>query len=136
MAESRFYSQTLLPTLDRLPLFLGINNKAQRHIQLIGLTQTNAADSYSGLWQALESEQLRLGEQLKQIANEQPSISRTTLYAYTDKDDHWTLAFEEDFLNAHDKALFIQRGLTANQFRAFIADLTAIKVRISNNRKI
>lgn len=127
MAENRFYSQTLLPTLNRLPLFLGFDSQGQRHIQLVGVTDSNAASNYQGLWQALEAAQLRLGEQLKRLVNTQQDICQTTLYAYADREDQWTLAFEDDFLLPHDKALFIQRGLSAPQFKVFSADLTVIK---------
>lgn len=126
-AESQLFSQALLPTLESVPLFLGFDSEGQRHIQLVGETQHNQAGAEPGLWQALNAEQLRLAEQLKQLGGSQPGSVRTSLYAYADHSDNWTLAFEEDFLNSRDKALFIQRGLAAAKFRVFIAQLSQLR---------
>lgn len=133
-AESGLYSQALLPTLDSLPLFLGFGSEGQRQIQLVGETQHNRAGDYRGLWQALDTEQLRLAEQLKQLSGSESGSLRTTLYAYADNSDNWTLTFEEDFLNSRDKALFIQRGLAAAKFNVFIAQLTQLRSQDSEQQ--
>jgi len=133
-AESRLYSQALLPTLESVPLFLGFDSEGQRQIQLIGETQHNKAGVEHSLWQALNTQQLRLAEQLKQLGGSQPRSVRTALYAYADNSDNWTLAFEEDFLNSRDKALFIQRGLAAAKFSAFIAQLTQLRSQDSEQQ--
>ncbi len=126
-ALSRLYSSALMPTLQSIPLFLGFDSEGQRQIQLVGETQTNHAAREHDLWQALNTEQLRLADQLKQINNSQSGVISTTLYAYKAQTEQWILAFEEDFLTARDKALFIQRGLAASNFKVFAGQLTAIK---------
>lgn len=126
-AQSRLYSLALMPTLPSIPLFLGFDSEGQRQIQVVGETQINHAARDEGLWQALNREQLRLAEQLKQLSSSQPGLSRSTLYAYTAHNEQWVLTFEEDFQNARDKALFIQRGLAASNFKVFATQLTAIK---------
>ncbi len=126
-AQSRLYSQMLMPTLESIPLFLGFDGEGQRQIQLVGETQANHAATEHGLWQTLNSEPLKLAEQLKQLNNSQSGCISTALYAYKTQNEQWILAFEDDFLNARDKALFIQRGLAASNFKVFAAQLTAIK---------
>lgn len=126
-AESRLYAQTLLPTLDSVPLFIGLDNEGQRQVLLIGQTRDNQAIEDSGLWQALNAALIPLGELLKQAnASESGSID-TTLYAYTGNHQHWNLALENDFHEARDKTLFIQRGLAAASFRVFRCQLSALK---------
>ncbi len=126
-AQSRLYSQSLIPTLASIPLFLGFDAEGQRQIQLVGETENNHAGSDRSLWQAVNTEQLRLAEYLKQLSGNSHTSLTTTLYAYQDHKDNWILAFEEDFLNTRDKALFIQRGHAASHFRVFMAQLTAIR---------
>lgn len=126
-AESKLFSQTLLPTLAGLPLFLGLDADGQRQIQLIGNTRDNQASRDAGLCQALEDHQLRLGELLKQAGTSEAGCMQTTLYAYDSGHNNWTLAFEQDFSHHRDKALFIQRGQAAKLFRVFHCTLSVLK---------
>lgn len=126
-AESRLFGQALLPTLDSLPLFLGLDEEGRRQIQLIGETRDNAAGENTGLWQALNTAQIKLGELLKQANASETGSTDTTLYAYSSDNQHWTLALEQDFNSPRDKAVFVRRGLAARQFRIFRCHISALK---------
>lgn len=125
--ESRLFGQALLPTLDSVPLFLGLDNAGQRQIRLIGETRDNAAGDSMGLWQAINTAQTRMGELLKQANSSETGSIDTTLYAYSRDDQYWALALEQDFNDPRDKAVLIQRGLAADEFRIYRCIVSALK---------
>ncbi len=118
-AESRLYSQQLTPTLNAVPVFLGMDQTGQRDISLVGVTANNGAEQIdSALWDALRAELLNISDMLKTLVHTQRGLS-TTLYAYQNKQQQWTIAFEQDFNHSRDKALFIERGISAVAFKAY-----------------
>lgn len=125
-AEAQLFSAALLPTLRSVPVFLGLDNAGGRQIQLIGKTAVNETDSEHDFWLALEQQTLRWTELLKQAAHHDSDSLTTTLYAYK-SGQSWTLALEQDFSQAREKALFIRRGLDASKFIAMHVTITALK---------
>jgi hypothetical protein len=124
-AEAQLFSAALLPTLRSVPVFLGLDNSGGRQIQLIGQTAVNDADREHDFWLALEQQSLRWTELLKQAAHQDSDSLTTTLYAYK-SGQSWTLAFEQDFSQAREKALYIRRGLDAGKFIAMHVTITAL----------
>lgn len=117
-AESRLYSHQLTPTLNSVPVFLGMDQSGQRDISLVGITANNTAEQIDNtLWDAIRSQLLPISDMLKSLALTQNSL-RTTLYAYQNK-QRWTVAFEQDFNNGRDKTLFIERGISSAAFKAY-----------------
>lgn len=125
-AESRLFSTALFPALRSVPVFLGLDNAGGRQIQLIGKTAVNDAARNHDFWQAVEQHSLRWTELLKQAAHQDNATLTTTLYAHK-SGQSWTLALEQDFSQAREKALFIRRGLDAHEFIAMHTTLTALK---------
>jgi len=125
-AEGRLFSEAVLPALRSVPVFLGLDNAGQRRFQLIGETAANQTAKGEDFWLALEQESLRWHELLKQADQQGNGSLITTLYAYK-SGQHWILAFEQDFSQAREKALFIRRGLDAAKFIAMQASITVFK---------
>ncbi len=125
-AEGQLFSAALLPTLRSVPVFLGLDNAGGRQIQLIGKTAANQADREHDFWLALEQQSLRWAGLLKQATQQDGDSQTTTLYAYK-TGQSWTLAIEQDFSQAREKALFIRRGLDASKFIAMHVTITALK---------
>jgi len=125
-AEGQLFSAALLPSLRSVPVFLGLDNAGGRQIQLIGKTAVNQADRDYDFWLALEQQSLRWNELLKQAGQQESGNLVTTLYAYK-TGQQWVLAFEQDFSQARDKALFIRRGLDAAEFIAMHTLVTVLK---------
>jgi hypothetical protein len=130
-AESQLFGQALLPTLDSVPLFIGLNPQGQRQLQLIGATRDNFAAQHPGLWQALASAQAKLAAVLKQANDNDNGCYDSFLYAYDNKG--WTLALEQDFADPRDKAIWIQRGMAADCFRVFRCRITVLKAADSES---
>lgn len=130
-AESQLFGQALLPTLDSVPLFIGLNAQGQRQLQLIGATRDNFAAQHPGLWQALASAQAKLATVLKQANDNDDGCYDSFLYAYDNKG--WTLALEQDFADPRDKAIWIQRGMAADCFRVFRCRITVLKAADSES---
>lgn len=126
-AESHLFGQALLPTLDSVPLFLGLNPAGQRQLQLIGATRNNFAGDHPGLWQTLSTAQAKLATVLKQAGNNDDGCFDSFLYAYSHNDDDWNLALEQDFSDPRDKAIWIQRGIAARTFRVFRCRVSVLK---------
>lgn len=126
-AEARLFSSLLLPGLGKIPLFLSLNDDAQRQIQFIGVTGGNQSHQNDGLWQAVQANMLRLNELLKLADSRAEDCLQTTLYACDNGHDHWTLAFEEDFRDARQKSLFLRRGLAADTLKVFHCSLSVLK---------
>jgi hypothetical protein len=126
LAENLIFNHALLPTLDSLPLFVGLDESGQRQVQLVGETRSNQAQALASLSQAIEQTQLRFSELFKQAETNPNGCLQTALFGYR-QGDQWTLMLAQDFRDGRDKALFIQRGLAAEAFRSFQCTLTTIK---------
>lgn len=125
-AEAQLFSQVLLPSLESVPLFLGLDENGQRQIQLMGETEGNRNRIDKGLYLALEQQILHLSELLKQASQTNENNLQTTLYA-SNRGDNWTTAFEEDFTDQRQKSLFIGRGLPPNDLRVFRCSVSTLK---------
>lgn len=130
-AESHLFGQALLPTMDSVPVFVGLNPQGQRQLQLIGATRDNFASEHPGLWQALAAAQAKLAAVLKQANNNNDGCYDSFLYAYDNKG--WALALEQDFADPRDKAIWIQRGMAADLFRVFRCRITVLKAADSES---
>lgn len=124
-AEGQLLSEVVLPTLHTVPVFLGLDSEGQRRVLFIGQTQANQAAQNKDFWQGLEQQMLRWNNLLKQAGSEQSGSLSTTLYSYK-SGQYWTHAFEEDFSQTRDKALFIQRALGAEAFRVMQTTISVL----------
>jgi uncharacterized protein YcfL len=122
-ADSLLLGETLLRSLQQIPVFMWLDTDNKRHIELIGHTESNQAKAakYATFWTPFESTFIQLMPLLKQ-----PHATKTALYAYSSH-GQWTLGYEHDFAHSRDKHLFLQRALAADDFLAFHCSLTPLK---------